>query len=105
MTGKKKILWMKKPRYSYLGFILISFTPVTDFIPTPPADRQKDDINGRSREGRCNMYYTSMSVCVYVFQRLVSLGVIQMTKKASELVKCSQTSLTNKTGLYNWAGM
>lgn len=51
------------------------------------------------------MYYTSMSVCVYVFQRLVSLGVIQMTKKASELVKCSQTSLTNKTGLYNWAGM
>lgn len=79
-----------------------------DWLHThPPADRQKDDINGRSREGRCNMYYTSMSVCVcvYVFQRLVSLGVIQMTKKASELVKCSQTSLTNKTGLYNWAGM
>lgn len=33
MAGKKKILWMKKPMYSYLGFIL--FTPVTDFIPIP----------------------------------------------------------------------
>lgn len=35
VAGKKKILWMKKPMYSYLGFILISFTPVTDFIPIP----------------------------------------------------------------------
>lgn len=72
---------------------------MTDFIPIPPLTDKKMVLMGDvgKRGG------VSVCVCIYMFQRLVSLGVIQMTKRAQ--VKCSQTSLTNKTGLYNWAGM
>lgn len=71
--------------YSCPGFLLIFCTPVTDLIPILLLTDKK--INGQSGRVRCNTYYTSLSVyvCVYMFQRLVFLDMVQMTKKENEL--------------------